>query len=224
MFRSNARKVAEERSEAPVDAVFFAFMDVVDSALQHPVEVEQLLAGQARHCDIEDQRHYFDHKKEFVTVYRALDWVHIPLDVRMQRIRSVPEVIVNDIHQSVSVEERVNDTGPAPLNSERNKGEYHTGNQTDPGSLKGSETAVKAEDHHRSAAAEIHRKDYGSEEFYVVDLREHQRAENKYASDPDRGPAQEVDMSLRRRHFLQERQDHVLDERLRGAEYVTIVG
>ena len=178
--------------------------------MQHAVEVERLLEGRVRNHDVKGQGDNHGDEVELIGVDRTLDHIHLPDDIGIERLGNGFEEVADRFDPATLFEQGIDEVRPVALNGDTAERKYHTGKQRRPGTGGGSETAVKTEDHDRSAAAHPHHGDDGHEQVDVVQLRHEKTAEEEDHTDADGDQTDRQNMLFRSEGGLAQRHDYVL--------------
>ena len=226
IFRSDTDQFADNSLERPFSNNFLFAFDGVNTAVQHTVKVEFLFAdvGQHGNSAVEEQCHYHGNEIELITVDGALDRVHFPDNVGVERFGGSVEERADTVNPIVFSQPGINDISPFALQENTADTENHTGQQRGPGTPDVSETAVKTEHHNRSAAALPHGTHQSHEKVDVVQLSHVERTEEEEHTDRNRDPADHIHVPLGGKGFLAQRQNNVLSDRTGGTVNTAVVG
>ena len=192
--------------------------------MEHAFEVEGLLARQLGDDDVEKDAEDGEEEVELHGVNRALDRVHLPVDVGVEWRRERAERLVERFDEAGLGDGRVDDVGPAALDEDVDAAHDGACQEGCPCAGRRAEAAVEAERHDGAGAADPHGAGERDEHLDVVQLFHVVGAGEEEEADADGDDADHPDMLLHRERLLPQRKHHVLRDGERGAVDAGVVG
>ncbi len=191
--------------------------------VQHGVEVEGLAAGELGDDDVEEERGQREKEGELDGVDRALDGVHLPLDVGREGRGHGAEDAIERIHEAGFRERWIDEVRPAALHEDEGRRGDGAGEERRPRACRRAKAGVESEDHDRPRAACPDGHGEGREHLDVVELLHVVGAEQEERADADGDEPDHADVAARCEGLLAQRHHNILRDRERGAVDARVV-
>mgnify|MGYP004657787843 CR=1 FL=1 len=223
VFGSDADHLADRPAEGHLFRDFDLAIIAVNTAVEHPVQIEGFFLRQFGDDTVDRQGDQHGENVDLVGIDGEFDRIHLPDYIRIHRLGNGFQNSPDGRCPASVNQKGIDVVGPVPLDGDAAKGQHHAGDQRRKRAFGISETTVKTEDHHRSAAAHPHHAHDRHEQVDVVQLGHEQAADAIEETNANGYEAEHPDVLLRSRRLLHERQDHVLGDRQGCAEDTGIV-